>query len=161
MKNIRIVNQMQECDGCGLEGFFCYTPNGADYFTCPCCGESDFIGTEEEENSVNTCKIERKFNDNDDMRFKYSYCNHCGIIFSLGCTHSDRGCTDNIFNCHFIAKWKNKITNVEYDGMPKFDDDIDWYDNVNNVEILQMHCPHDGKICKKTKYPISNCKLMK
>ena len=37
------VNELQECNRCKLKGFFCYTPFGADFETCPCCGKNDFL----------------------------------------------------------------------------------------------------------------------
>lgn len=84
------------------------------------------------------------------MRYAYSYCNHCHIIFQLGCIHYNGGCTDNVYNCHFIKKWRHKVTKIEYEGMPKFDDEKDWFNNVNNVEVLKMYCPHKNNKCNKT-----------
>ena len=43
MKNKMCVNELQECNRCKLKGFFCYTPFGADFETCPCCGKNDFL----------------------------------------------------------------------------------------------------------------------
>ena len=61
---------------------------------------------------------------------------------------------------NFVKKWKDKNTNIEYEGMPQFDDNDDWFNNVNNIEVLQMCCPHNGNKCKKSGYPISeNCDI--
>ncbi len=157
MKNGSFVNKLQKCHHCNLKGFFCYTPMGADFETCPCCGNYDFLN-----NSVNYKNTPTKYDflyetddyDND-MRTKYRYCEGCKIIFELGCVHRTGGCTDNVYNCHFIKKWKDTITNIEYDGMPIFDDNNDWFDNVNNVEVLDMFCPHNHNICILN--PINNC----
>lgn len=45
--------------------------------------------------------------------------------------------------------------------MPKFDNDDDWFANVNNVEVLQMFCPHQGAKCSSGYgYKITyDCKL--
>ena len=93
------------------------------------------------------------------MRYVYSYCNHCNIIFELGCMHYVGGCTDNVFNCHFIKKWKHKVSNIEYEGMPKFDDKDDWFNNVNNIEVLEIYCPHNNNKCKKGYNNDSICKI--
>ena len=42
MKNIITFNNNVECSSCNLNGFFCYTPNGADYTTCPLCNNAEY-----------------------------------------------------------------------------------------------------------------------
>ena len=161
MKNITCINNLQSCHICKLKGFFCYTPDGADFETCPGCGRNDFLN-----NSVNYKNIPTKYDflfedefDND-MRNEYRYCEFCKIIFKLGCPHYFGGCTTNIYNCHFVKKWKDKNTNIEYQGMPQFDDNNDWFNNVNSIEVLQMCCPHNDNKCKKRGHPISgNCDI--
>ena len=160
MKNITCVKSLQNCYSCKLKGFFCLTPNGADFETCPCCGHNDFLNT-----CVNYKKQPTKydflFEDEfeNDMRNKYKYCDFCKIIFELGCYHYIGGCTDNIYNCHFIKKWKDQDKDIIYEGMPQFDDSEDWFNNVNNIEVLQMYCPHNNHKCNKG-YPISSdCRL--
>jgi len=147
MKNNTNVKQVQKCYHCGLEGFFCYTPNGANYETCPCCGEYDLLSNNKEPDKYDFL-FEDEFDN--DMRRLYYYCKCCKIIFELGCKHCIVGCTDDTYNCHFIKKWKDKLTNIEYQGMPIFDDEDDWFNNVNNVEVLEMCCPHNGYKCSKT-----------
>lgn len=154
MKNVSCVNEVQKCYKCNLSGFFCYTPHGADYYTCPCCGEYDFVNGHSRHNSLVT-KVEIDIleidNDYGDVRVDYFYCNKCHIMFKLGCTHNRIGCTDDIFNGHFIKKWKHKVTNIVHEGMPMFDDERDWYDNANNVEVLQMYCPHKNNKCNNNR----------
>jgi hypothetical protein len=159
MKNITCVKGMKKCHYCELQGFFCYTPFGADYETCPCCGTHDFLNTSSNYSEKYHFLFDSEFDD--DLRNTYRYCDHCNIIFELGCVHSNRGCTDSVYNCHFIKKWKDKSTNIEYEGMPLFTDKHDWFENVNNVLVLQMYCPHHGNTCEKTSYPItrSSCYL--
>ena len=40
MKNGTCVKECYYCWHCKTSGFFCYTPMGADFKTCPCCGEN-------------------------------------------------------------------------------------------------------------------------
>ncbi len=42
MKNIVSFDNDVQCYSCNLNGFFCYTPQGADYYTCPLCRNYDF-----------------------------------------------------------------------------------------------------------------------
>lgn len=163
MKNVLCVKSMHYCFCCNLKGFFVETPDGADFNTCPCCGKKDFLNS-----SVNYTSLPNKYKFlyedeyEDDMRYVYSYCDDCKIIFEVGCMHYAGGCTANVYNCHFIKKWKDKITNIEYEGMPQFDNEHDWFDNANNVEVLEMHCPHNGNQCKKGRYAVEDyCKLMR
>lgn len=160
MKNTAHVNGLSECTDCKLKGFFCVTPNGGDYSTCPSCNGADFMcyNSYEETRKIlmgyaneyeHEFELELDFED-DDMREMFPYCNKCNIIFELGCTHAIYGCTDSIYNCHFIKKWRDKTTNIAYVGMPKFENEMDWYNNVNNVEVLEMYCPHAGAKCKKS-----------
>lgn len=85
------------------------------------------------------------------MRREYKYCDSCKIIFKVGCYHCVLGCTDSIYNAHFIQQWKNKIDNEIFDGMPKFDDIDDWFNNVNYVEVLKLYCPHKSYKCQKNR----------
>lgn len=163
MKNILCVKELSKCDSCHMKGFFCFTPVGADFHTCPCCGKYDFLND-------TTCftRIPTKYDFlgdpqyDEDMRNTFRYCDNCKILFNLGCMHYAGGCTDNVYNCHFIQKWKNKSTNETHEGMPQFEDTEDWFNNVNNVDVLQMYCPHKSNICKSTRYTINNetCDLM-
>ena len=157
MKNVLNVDEVYNCQHCKLNGFFCYTPLGADFETCPCCGKYDFLNNCVNYNNSPT-KYDFLFEDEfeNDMRYVYKYCNQCNIIFKLGCVHYIGGCTDNVYNCHFIKKWKNKVTNIEYEGMPKFTDEDDWFNNVNNVEVLEMYCPHNNNKCGNI-YNNNNC----
>ncbi len=165
MKNTTNVDKIYYCYNCNLKGFFCYTPEGADFETCPCCGSKDYLNYIV--NIMNRGGLSSRYDflfddddNSDDMRIKYKYCDDCKIIFCLGCTHRLSGCTDSTFNCHFIKKWKNKNTGIIYDGMPRFDDTDDWFNNVNNVEILELYCPHNGVKCSNEGYNFTtNCNL--
>lgn len=147
MKNIVCVSKIQYCHYCRMKGFFCETPLGGDHNTCPCCGKYDFLSTTSDE------KYDFLYDNEymNDVRQEYSYCNDCNIIFEVGCIHYCGGCTDNTYNCHFIKKWRDKPTNIEYQGMPQFEDENDWFENANNVEILQMYCPHKNDKCVKNR----------
>ncbi len=153
VKNTCYVNSTHKCNYCNLKGFFCSTPNGADFETCPCCGAYDFLN-----DCVNSTKYDFLFEDEfeNDMRNQYRYCKFCKIIFRLGCDHYNGGCTDNVYNAHFVKKWKHKVTGIEYEGMPLFDDENDWFNEVNNIKILKMYCPHNNNKCKtKGRGPVS------
>lgn len=171
MKNIICVKELTKCHCCNMKGFFCLTPSGGDFETCPCCGKDDFLNvahgyykpikthdffTNEVKYTYPPTKYDFLQEDeyDNDMRNTFKFCDSCNIIFELGCMHSARGCTDNVYNCHFISKWKNKVTNEEYKGMPQFENSEDWFNNVNNVEVLEMYCPHNGNKCKNTTYEI-------
>jgi len=157
MKNTSYLPSLQQCHHCKLDGWFCYTPNGGDYTTCPCCGQCDFLHKSE----TITHEMFNEIYDNDnDMRNLYNYCGSCRIIYETGCIHHVCGCTDYIYNCHFIKKYKNTLTNTEYDGMPLFDDSEDWYRNVNTIEVLELYCPHKNHKCSKSTYPnLHKCNL--
>jgi hypothetical protein len=93
MRNTRIVNEVQHCYCCKRNGFFVYTPDGADYSTCPCCGSGDFLN-----NNTTDRRIDALFDeyDGNNMRHKYSYCGKCKILFDAGCVHKKLGCTSTI-----------------------------------------------------------------
>jgi len=151
MRNTSCVNELYKCSFCNLKGFFCYTPDGADFNTCPCCGTRDFLNWQTYLSRLKN--DETKYyslscsGDDDDMRLEFNYCNKCKILFKVGCMHYVGGCTDNIFNCHFIKKWKHKKTDIVHNGMPLFDDEDDWFNNANDVIVLQMYCPHKSSLC--------------
>jgi hypothetical protein len=102
--------------------------------------------------------------DGEDMRFSYYFCDKCRIMFNKGCKHSELGCTDDIYNVHFIKKWKDKTTITEYDGKPEFYYFDDWYENANNVEVIETFCLQKNfkytKSCSMNAYDL-NCDLCK
>ena len=161
MKNITNVPSMQQCDYCNLKGFFIITPHGADSETCPCCGADDYVNSVWNELRRDYAaekhqRLQVLLDDEctNDVRSEFRFCDKCNIMFLLGCTHAVAGCTDNVFNAHFIKEWQDKRTNIVYQGMPQFDSVDDWFDHANDVVVLQMHCPHGGHHCKRTSYPI-------
>lgn len=166
MKNIVALHNLQYCFSCKVKGFFGFTPDGADYHTCPSCGACDFIRWQvcQTKDDNKYARLYSDANDSDfdnDNRLNMDYCEKCKIMFDLGCTHHNGGCTDNTFNAHFIKHWRDKTTNEEHEGMPQFDDVDDWFNNANNIEVLEMFCPHKGNKCKKTYHEIkSTCQLI-
>jgi hypothetical protein len=59
--------------------------------------------------------------------------------------HYNGVCTSNVFNCHFIKKWKDKVNNIVYDDL---------------IEVLRMYCPNNNNKCKKKLYNFyDTCKL--
>ena len=141
MKNIIQFNSSATCYRCNLNGFFCYTPSGAAYNTCPvCCDDEcnndDWYWSEE-------YKILEDAN----------YCRKCRILYTIGCTHACNGCTDDCYNGHIVGKWKIISTNTIYIGMPCFDSELECQSNLNNIEILEWICPNNGLHCDKGSYP--------
>jgi len=96
MKNIFLLKGLTKYNSCKINGFFCYTSSGADYHKCPSCGQIDL--------SDKTSKFKFLYENeyNNDMRNEYFYCSSCKIIYNTGCIHNMIGCTDNIYNAHFI-----------------------------------------------------------
>lgn len=164
MKNLDKIYNNVKCYDCNLNGFFCYTPFGADYHTCPLCGAFDYMG------DVATNDIYDKWCEID---LEGYYCHKCNILFQTGCTHKSKGCTDDVYNAHLIGKYKYK--DIEYIGMPQFDSVDEFIEeiitnNMKNIEILEWICVNNGWHCKgdkhgypKSKYPThyDQCYLIK
>lgn len=153
MKNlIQQLNTTAECRNCDKKGFYCYTPRGADWQTCPFCKTGDFVYYTE-----NTTEWDKYYSDFDDleppMTKFYPFCHKCNIIYDVGCTHAVNGCTDDTYNGHVIAKWKHN--DQTYTGMPQFESADEWLAEVNNIEILEWTCPNNGIHCTKGYYPKS------
>ena len=157
MINITSINRRQNqiCRDCNKKQFYCVTPNGGDYTTCPICDGREF------KYDIYNHRDPSTFYDNyeDEDTHNYNYCKDCGIIYDNGCTHKVFGCTDDLYNAHFIGKWEHLETNIIYIGMPYFESVKDWEDNASKVKILEWicpntykHCDSDNGYCKK-KYP--------
>ncbi len=145
MKNTNTLQVTNICEYCKNNTMIQFTPNGGDQ-SCPLCGHHNY-------NNVNI-----EYNYDDDNMFNYGFCKNCHIIYETGCIHQTQGCTDSIYNGHLICEWKDKRTNVKFEGMPYFDDVNDWIKNVNNVEVIRQCCPNKIKICVKQTYQtILNC----
>lgn len=129
MKNICEFTGEAICYECKINGFYCYTPQGADYYTCSLCENHDFfLGSE-----IFEKKLWNKY-------------------FDVGCVHGCNGCTDNCYNGHFIGKYK--YNDIEYIGMPYFDSIDEWYNEIKNIEILEWICPNNINLfCNKAYYP--------
>jgi len=151
MKNLIKLNTLAKCYSCNKNMFVCYTPNGADYKTCPLCTRGDFYNlcNEEEDKKY----FEKYVNDNDNIYTQYNFCKFCKIIFKLGCIHAQEGCTESCYNAHLISKYKYK--DETYDGMPQFDSVDEWYNELNNIIILNWICINNSLKCNKASYPYS------
>ena len=155
MRNVdtQTLKQIETCILCGKRGFFCQSSMGRCGASCPCCGERHFLDW----GSSSNYRKNIKYDETDDMRNLFLYCSKCGIIFQLGCIHFTRGAYDldeDITNSHFIKKWKNKETGLEYEGMPHFDNPDDWFNNANKVEVLEMNCFNKNIQCVKTHFKV-------
>jgi hypothetical protein len=121
------------------------TPNGADWTTCPMCGEIDFRNY----TFVYDKNLYNKYYNDDDQLL---YCNHCNIVFDdWGCTHASNGCTDDVLNGHLICEWKYE--NETYIGMPQFENYEEYFNKIKNIEILKWGCPNNGIHCSRAFYP--------
>ena len=160
MKNTQELNKISSCYECKLKGFFCKINEQYDILRCPCCDSSDFLNYYYCFDMEYNDKYKFLFDEDyeDDMRVKYYYCNYCNIIYKQGCLHKEEY-LDHILNCHFIKRWRNKSNNIEYFGMPQFENIDDWFNNVNDVEVLELYCPHKGAICSKDSRNKSSCDL--
>lgn len=148
MKNIVSFSNNVRCYSCGKNGFFAYTPDGADFHSCPLCENKNWY--EPDKSSL------------DD--FDYYYCEHCRIIFNTGCKHAANGCTSDCYNGHLIGKWEYK--GITYVGMPQFDSVDEFLNELPYINILEWICPNNGWHCDggyypKSKYPqyYKNCYL--
>ena len=149
MKNIIKCDTKVSCCLCKKNGFITEIRCGADYFTCPLCGEADYCSGINSSNS-DIFKKHFSFNcpepiDEDDDTFEvFKFCSGCKIVYALGCTHQG----DEILNAHFINKWKYK--GEIYHGMPCFESIEEWYNEMKNIKVLDMVCPNKGhRLCEK------------
>lgn len=154
MHNITTIICNRSCSSCRETGFFSATPGGGDHTSCGVCG--DYCEADKTLSKMNLSSEEYKSiradrSAGDDGVYKnkrlLNYCSKCRILVFLGCTHGVFGCTDDIYNTHFISEWVNKKTGEKFSGMPQFDDNQDWFDHVNDVQILKYYCPNKNSIC--------------
>jgi hypothetical protein len=151
MKNANYIETIVKCYKCNQGGFFCTTPLGGDYQTCPLCGEmncNDILTTVEEENALEAKLKELGYNQSIvDFYLGYEFCNQCKIIFEIGCTHAVQGCTDDVRNGHLIKRWKYLPTGFIYDGMPQFENLDECKTNLDQIEILELICLNNNIRC--------------
>ena len=123
------------CDRCDDAMFISLTPSGADYTTCPICGIGDSY-------------VDYNYDENHD----FHYCDHCNIVYKLGCTHGVNGCTDDTYYAELVNGFK--IGNMEYSGMPVFNSYKECLDLINNYELYWVcTCKGNCSDCPKSAYP--------
>lgn len=155
MKNL-IVNKGQKCERCNDPDVFqVTTPIGADYTTCPLCGNWTDDITEEEDTLLE--KLEEEINK------WYYYCKRCNIIYDLGCYHAINGCTDNIYYGKVVKEYKEKEKDNKIIGMPQFDSIQEYVTLIKQLELIwECKCKLNGdcKRCPNQKYKefIKDCK---
>lgn len=153
-----------DCYRCNKTGFFCYTPQGADYHSCPLCGAYDYMHDTIDHSDSQEAKDLEAVYDADhannvgvDMRVINFFCGNCRVFFDTGCVHACNGCTDNCYNGHLVGEWRYKsLSQVVYTGMPQFDSPNEWFECANDVEILKWVCPNRGMHCTHGSYPKSS-----
>ena len=146
MKNIiNIKKTFVKCYDCEEYGFFSITDINT---TCPFCGKCD----------------NDDYDNNDHLNIDFHFCDNCGILFKIGCTHAVNGCATNIYNAHVINLWTYYDTIFE--GMPQFDNVTELCNKWNNIKILELKCLNSGKHCIRCHYPkneypeyYDNCEL--
>lgn len=134
------LDQHLACYCCKQRGYFSHHINYG--MSCPLCGQEDDYMADDDD-------------DDDDDRLGLDFCSACGILFESGCTHASNGCTADVYNGHLIKRWKDKSTNIEYDGMPQFNDRQEYNDRWKDVQVLSMMCLNNGLHCTKGFYPKS------
>ena len=154
MKNLVQLNTLSSCSWCKTSGFFCYTPDGADYHTCPLCTTNDFLRSTKLQQYDEF--YDEHCDDEWDNRIAFSYCASCKIMFDVGCVHAVNGCTSNVFNGHLISKWQDKTTMEVYTGMPQFASTDEWFERATDVHVMDMVCINTASnigYCKHSSYP--------
>ena len=147
VKNKVLNNFGISCSNCKMEGHFCYTPNGADYRTCPLCGNWD------NEIIFKLCDKNKAFDDYyEQLHDGFDFCDRCKILYDIGCKHAANGCTSDIFNGHYVSKWRYIPSNEVNVGMPQFDNTADFENEIMNIEVLEWSCPNNGIHCTKGSY---------
>jgi hypothetical protein len=146
MKNLVFAPGRVTCSCCNAGGFFCTTPEGASYHTCPFCGGTDGVTNDDDDFLYDAEK-------NPYYELQMHYCPSCRILFNLGCTHAVNGCTDDVYNGHVICQWKLKGHSHVYTGMPQFADIGEMISELHKVEILSWVCPNKGAHCTCGAYP--------
>ena len=163
MRNLTEPIETNRCKSCKAFGSFCTTPSGGDHITCPSCCRYDYVnsyrenyhGEKDIRKKIWDADVEDEGEDLVDVgNFGIPFCNSCGIVYDIGCMHSNREGTDSVFNAHVIAKWKNLGTDEIHDGMPFFESELDWVNNINKVQILKWTCLNDGLHCSKSFCPV-------
>lgn len=166
MKNLIEINNIVTCYSCNQNGFFCYTPDGADYNTCPLCTNYDYVNStymfdkplhdkyflEHDDNDISG--INAYFPVSDEQQNEcFNYCGSCKIVFIVGCRHACNGCTSCCYNGHLIGKWSYK--GEQYIGMPQFDSIDELVNEGKHITIIEWFCPNNGLHCSGGSYPKS------
>lgn len=149
-----VLSASMGCAECKQRGFFIYSPNQAQFTTCPSCGVCDYLhvllSCIDHTHPTAVWYTEAIASGSSDVRLTWSFCSRCSILFKPGCIHFQQTMENSIFNSHFVARWKWKAGTEEFSGMPVFDNPEEWWDKAGEIEVLAEHCSHHGAICSKT-----------
>lgn len=128
MKITELPKSGQCCYKCDRDMFAIETPHGANYTTCPICGDGS--DTRIYENS-------RKY---------VHYCSRCNIIFNIGCIHSLNDVIDNVYYGCLVKDFIDE-NGMEVKGMPVFDS-LEEAEKLFPKIKLNLVCMCDGT-CKE------------
>lgn len=151
MKNL-IVNKGQSCERCNNDMIFqVTTPVGADFHTCPLCGNwTDDLKEEELDLFLEELEC--------------LYCKRCNIVYYYGCSHAVNGCTDDLYYGKIVTSYTYQ-GNV-FNGMPQFESIEECTKLLKESQLLLnwecMCIQNSCKGCPKAYYPTyhRNCKCL-
>jgi hypothetical protein len=174
MRNIKTLPADVKCIECKKGGYFVYVEdNWATARTCPCCGRGDIVGGSDGRfqsgekpyvcfqkmfdrdypELVKDGKIRKFYDEKVHYLRKTYFCPYCKILYYEGCVHAENGCSASVYNGHFVKKWSWR--GEVYNGMPQFDSINEWYNEIKNVEVMEVGCGNNGLHCEYGFYPKS------
>jgi hypothetical protein len=136
MNSIKFPTAGISCSRCKNASFISYTPNGADYATCPICGDG----------------YTENWIDKDDIDYGFWFCGKCQTIFMPSdCMHAVNGCTDNAYYGKLVRGFK--YDGKEYEGMPKFESYDECVSKISDYTLnWSCMCTNKCPDCPKAFY---------
>ncbi len=128
------------------------TPFGADGTTCPFCNgytdrrliRSFHVGKNgRDEDILEPCPGDGVYRANPRPRKCHaSFCDECGVLYTMGCVHNERGCTDSDFHAKLLVGYTDPDTSQRIDRMPVFRNMDEVSSVCAKVElVLSCTCP--------------------
>jgi len=151
MENIVEIHTSMYCDLCDKQGFFCPEYNEGDNVYCPICGGLDSDYTLNLFDEVNLEKYGYDYDDkphnitgNKEIErivghYEYEYCIDCKILYHRGSRHYSES-HRTVYNGQLVGKWEYQ--GEIYIGMPRFDDEIEYFKTIKDIKILELVEPN-------------------